>query len=111
MHRGQVLFCFNSYLHSDSKRSTLTRIGPASRKYDKYKNPKKGAGTHMVIFNKNALFFVVLYSVIILLNTYLGETERVQSNFVYFLLNGFAYIVSAMEIEKEKQLIVMNKPH
>jgi hypothetical protein len=59
----------------------------------------------MAIFNKIALFFVVLYSVFILLNTYLGETERAQSNFVYFILNGFAYIVSAMEIEKEKQLI------
>ncbi|HJV16249.1 MAG TPA: hypothetical protein VJ546_02510 [Bacillales bacterium] len=59
----------------------------------------------MAIFNKIALFFVVLYSVFILLNTYLGETERVQSNFVYFILNGFAYIVSAMEMEKEKQLI------
>ena len=59
----------------------------------------------MRIFNKIALFFVVLYSIIILLNTYLGETERVQSNFVYFLLNGFAYIVSAMEMEKEKQLL------
>lgn len=58
----------------------------------------------MRIFNKIALFFVVLYSITILLNTYLGETERVQSNFVYFLLNGFAYIVSAMEMEKEKQL-------
>jgi hypothetical protein len=71
---------------------------------------KKGLA-RMVIFNKIALFFVVLYSVIILLNTYLGETERVQSNFVYFLLNGFAYMVSAMEVEKEKQLIVMNKTH
>jgi hypothetical protein len=71
---------------------------------------KKGLA-RMVIFNKIALFFVVLYSVIILLNTYLGETERVQSNFVYFLLNGFAYMVSAMEVEKEKQLIVMTKTH
>jgi hypothetical protein len=69
---------------------------------------KKGLA-RMVIFNKIALFFVVIYSVIILLNTYLGETERVQSNFVYFLLNGFAYMVSAMEVEKEKQLIVMTK--
>jgi hypothetical protein len=69
---------------------------------------KKGLA-RMVIFNKIALFFVVLYSVIILLNTYLGETERVQSNVVYFLLNGFAYMVSAMEVEKEKQLIVMSK--
>jgi hypothetical protein len=71
---------------------------------------KKGLA-RMVIFNKIALFFVVIYSVIILLNTYLGETERVQSNFVYFLLNGFAYMVSAMEVEKEKQLIVMTKTH
>jgi hypothetical protein len=65
----------------------------------------------MAIFNKIALFFVVLYSVFILLNTYLGETERVQSNFVYFILNGFAYIVSAMEMEKEKQLIEIPRTH
>jgi hypothetical protein len=71
---------------------------------------KKGLAG-MVIFNKIALFFVILYSVFILLNTYLGETERVQSNFVYFILNGFAYIVSAMEIEKEKQLIEIPKTH
>lgn len=56
----------------------------------------------MAIFNKIALFFVVLYSVIIIINTYLGETERVQSNVIYFLMNGFAYIVTAMEVEKEK---------
>jgi hypothetical protein len=60
----------------------------------------------MHIFNKIALFFVVLYSVFIILNTYLGETEQVQSNVIYFLLNGFAYIVSAMEMEKEKQSLV-----
>ncbi len=59
----------------------------------------------MVIFNKIALFFVILYSVFIIINTYLGETERVQSNVIYFLMNGFAYIVSALEVEKEKQLI------
>ncbi|MBI0580878.1 hypothetical protein IEC97_26470 [Neobacillus cucumis] len=59
----------------------------------------------MAIFNKIALFFVVLYSVIIIINTYLGETERVQSNVIYFLMNGFAYIVTAMEVEKEKQLL------
>jgi hypothetical protein len=57
----------------------------------------------MHIFNKIALFFVVLYSVFIIVNTYLGETEQVQSNVIYFLLNGFAYIVSALEMEKEKQ--------
>lgn len=56
----------------------------------------------MVIFNKIAVFFVVLFSVVIILNTYLGETERVQSNVIYFLMNGFAYIVSAMDIEKRK---------
>lgn len=56
----------------------------------------------MTVFNKIALFFVIVYSVIILLNTYLGEIERVQSNVVIFVLNGFAYIVSAIEIEKEK---------
>lgn len=59
----------------------------------------------MIIFNKIALFFVVLYSVFIIINTYLGETERVQSNVIYFLMNGFAYIVSALEVEKEKQLL------
>lgn len=59
----------------------------------------------MAIFNKIALFFVVLYSVIMILNTYLGETERVQSNVIYFLLNGFAYIVTAMELEREKQFV------
>ncbi|MDQ6595747.1 hypothetical protein E2K98_18535 [Bacillus salipaludis] len=58
----------------------------------------------MAIFNKIALFFVVLYSFIIIINTYLGETERVQSNVIYFLMNGFAYIVTAMEVEKEKLL-------
>jgi hypothetical protein len=56
----------------------------------------------MTLLNKIALFFVILYSGIILMNTYLGETERVQSNVVIFMLNGFAYIVSAMEMEKEK---------
>jgi hypothetical protein len=59
----------------------------------------------MVIFNKIALFFVILYSVIIIINTYLGENERVQSNVIYFLMNGFAYIVSAMELEKEKGVL------
>jgi hypothetical protein len=59
----------------------------------------------MVIFNRIALSFVVLFSVFTILNTYLGETERAQSNMIYFLLNGFAYIVSAMEMEKEKEKI------
>ncbi|MFD0828113.1 hypothetical protein ACT8ZR_21040 [Neobacillus sp. M.A.Huq-85] len=59
----------------------------------------------MAIFNKIALFFVVLYSFIIIINTYLGETERVQSNVIYLLMNGFAYIVTAMEVEKEKLLL------
>lgn len=63
----------------------------------------------MHIFNKIALFFVVLYSVFILLNTYLGETEQVQSNVIYFLLNGFAYIMSAMEMEREKQDLVLEE--
>ncbi|WP_462413132.1 hypothetical protein [Neobacillus sp. Marseille-QA0830] len=57
----------------------------------------------MIIFNKIAVFFVVLYSIFIIINTYLGETERVQSNVIYFLMNGFAYIVSAIEVEKGKQ--------
>ena len=61
---------------------------------------------NMAIFNKIALFFVVIYSVCIILNTYLGEYERVQSNVIYFLMNGFAYIVSAWEMEKEK--IILN---
>ncbi|MEH7095188.1 hypothetical protein [Neobacillus vireti] len=61
----------------------------------------------MAIFNKLALYFVILYSVIILINTYLGESERLQSNVMVFLMNGFAYIVSALEVEKEKQIIVL----
>ncbi|WP_449540303.1 hypothetical protein [Ferdinandcohnia sp. Marseille-Q9671] len=56
----------------------------------------------MAVVNKMALFFVILYSGIILMNTYLGEKERVQTNVVIFVLNGFAYIVSAIEMEKEK---------
>jgi hypothetical protein len=63
----------------------------------------------MNIFNKIALFFVVLYSVFIILNTYLGETEQVQSNVIYFLLNGFAYIVSALEMEREKQDLILEE--
>ena len=59
----------------------------------------------MNIFNKIALFFVVIYSVIIILNTYLGEIERIKSNVFFFVLNGFAYIVTAMEVEREKHLI------
>ncbi|WP_066319968.1 hypothetical protein [Bacillus sp. FJAT-29814] len=58
----------------------------------------------MAIFNKIALFFVVLYSFFIIANTYLGESERVQSNVIYFLMNGFAYIVTAFELEREKQV-------
>lgn len=57
----------------------------------------------MSIYNKIALFFVILFSVCIIINTYLGETERAQSNVVYFIMNGFAYIISAWEMEKEKQ--------
>ncbi|MBT2655088.1 hypothetical protein J7E81_07455 [Bacillus sp. ISL-18] len=60
----------------------------------------------MAIFNKLALYFVILYSVIILINTYLGESERLQSNVMVFLMNGFAYIVSALEVEKEKQIVL-----
>ncbi|WP_453996496.1 hypothetical protein [Bacillus nitroreducens] len=63
----------------------------------------------MAVMNKIALLFVVLYSGIILANTYLGETERVQSNVVIFVLNGFAYIVSAMEMEKEKSQLSENR--
>jgi hypothetical protein len=63
----------------------------------------------MHIFNKIALFFVVLYSVFIIVNTYLGENEQVQSNVIYFLLNGFAYIVSALEMEKEKQDLILKE--
>jgi hypothetical protein len=58
----------------------------------------------MIIFNKIALFFVVLFSFFTIINTYLGEQEQAQSNMIYFLMNGFAYIVSAIEVEKEKQL-------
>jgi hypothetical protein len=57
----------------------------------------------MILFNKIALFFVVLFSFSMIINTYLGEKEQVQSNVIYFVMNGFAYIVSALEVEKEKQ--------
>lgn len=57
----------------------------------------------MILFNKIALSFVVFFSFSIIINTYLGEKERVQSNVIYFVINGFAYIVSALEVEKEKQ--------
>ncbi|MCA1030246.1 hypothetical protein LCL95_04235 [Bacillus timonensis] len=60
----------------------------------------------MKIFHKIAIFFIVIYSVIIILNTYLGEIERIQSNVVILLMNGFAYIVSAMEIEREEQIAI-----
>jgi hypothetical protein len=59
----------------------------------------------MGIFNKIALFFVVIYSCLIIINTYLGETDRAQSNVIYLLMNGFAYIVSAIEMEREKQVL------
>jgi hypothetical protein len=61
-------------------------------------------GETVIIFNKIALFFVILFSVCTIINTYLGEHEQVQSNMFYFLMNGFAYIVSAIEVEKDKQL-------
>jgi hypothetical protein len=57
----------------------------------------------MILFNKIALSFVVFFSLSMILNTYLGEKEQVQSNVIYFVMNGFAYIVSALEVEKEKQ--------
>jgi hypothetical protein len=63
----------------------------------------------MIIFNRIAIFFVILYSVIIILNTYLGEKEQAQTNMIYLILNGFAYIVSAMEIEKEKKTLEIAK--
>lgn len=63
----------------------------------------------MIIFNKIALFFVVFFSVVMILNTYLGEKERVQSNVIYLFINGFAYIVSALEVEKEKQTLEVFK--
>jgi hypothetical protein len=63
----------------------------------------------MIIFNKIALFFVILYSVVIILNTYLGEKEQLQSNVIVFLMNGFAYIVSAMEVEKEKKSLELSE--
>jgi hypothetical protein len=56
----------------------------------------------MGILNKIALSFVVFFSLCIMINIYLGETERAQSNVVYFLMNGFAYLVSAWELEKDK---------
>jgi hypothetical protein len=58
----------------------------------------------MLIMNKIALAFVIFFSLCMILNTYLGETERVQSNVVYFILNGFAYIVTALEVERENQV-------
>ncbi|MEW9053782.1 MAG: hypothetical protein AB2392_21665 [Neobacillus sp.] len=63
----------------------------------------------MIIFNKIALFFVILYSVVIILNTYLGEIEQHRSNVIVFLMNGFAYIVSAMEVEKEKKSLELSE--
>ncbi|WP_078546553.1 hypothetical protein [Litchfieldia alkalitelluris] len=57
----------------------------------------------MKILNKIALFFVVLYSVIIIMNTYLNDFERIQTNVVILLMNGFAYIVSSIELEREKE--------
>jgi hypothetical protein len=60
----------------------------------------------MGTFNKIALIFVLFFSFTTILNTYLGETERVQSNVIYLVMNGFAYIVSALEVEKEKQIVV-----
>jgi uncharacterized protein YtpQ (UPF0354 family) len=57
----------------------------------------------MIIFNKIALTFVVFFSFSIIINTYLGEKDRVQSDVIYFVMNGFAYIVSALEVDKEKQ--------
>ncbi|WP_026565696.1 hypothetical protein [Bacillus sp. UNC41MFS5] len=57
----------------------------------------------MVIFNKIALSFVVFFSISMIINTYLGEKEQIQSDVIYFVMNGFAYIVSALEVEKEKQ--------
>lgn len=59
----------------------------------------------MILFNKIALSFVVFFSFSMIINTYLGEKERVQSDVIYFVMNGFAYIVSALEVEKEKQLL------
>ncbi|MGV3464859.1 MAG: hypothetical protein ACO1OT_06140 [Heyndrickxia sp.] len=59
----------------------------------------------MVLINKVALVFVLFYSAIIMVNTYIGESERAQTNVIYLLMNGFAYIVSAMEVEKEKQIL------
>jgi hypothetical protein len=63
----------------------------------------------MIILNRIALGFVVFFSICMIFNTYLGEKEQVQSNLVYFLLNGFAYIVSAMEVENEKQLSISQR--
>jgi hypothetical protein len=57
----------------------------------------------MIIFNKIALSFVVFFSFSIIINTYLGEKDRVQADVIYLCLNGFAYIVSAIEVDKEKQ--------
>jgi hypothetical protein len=59
----------------------------------------------MVIFNKIALSFVIFFSFSMIINTYLGEQERVQSDVIYFVMNGFVYIVSALEVENEKQHI------
>ncbi|MEH7081119.1 hypothetical protein V7139_00040 [Neobacillus drentensis] len=56
-----------------------------------------------MIFNKIALSFVVFFSISMIINTYLGEKEQIQSDVIYFVMNGFAYIVSALEVEKEKQ--------
>ncbi len=58
---------------------------------------------NLMIFNKIALSFVVFFSISMIINTYLGEKEQIQSDVIYFVMNGFAYIVSALEVEKEKQ--------
>jgi hypothetical protein len=79
----------------------MSVISSASGQYDKNKYPKKGV-VRMLIYNKIALFFVILFSVVMILNTYLGETERAQSNVIYLLMNGFAYIISAIDVEKRK---------
>lgn len=59
----------------------------------------------MEFFNKIALSFVLFFSLTIILNTYLGEKERAQSNVIYLVINGFAYIVSAMEVDKKNHLL------
>lgn len=57
----------------------------------------------MKVLNKIALSFVIFFSLAIIINIYLGQNERAQTNAIYLILNGFAYIISAIDEEKKQQ--------